>query len=53
VKGRATFENKDSALFPNQFVNIRLLVNTSRGYAHSHGRVQHNGQAAFVYVSIR
>jgi len=26
VKLRAQFDNKDGALFPNQFVNIRLLV---------------------------
>jgi multidrug efflux system membrane fusion protein len=26
VKLRANFENKDSALFPNQFVNVELLV---------------------------
>ncbi len=28
VKLRAQFDNLDSALFPNQFVNISLLVNT-------------------------
>ena len=28
VKLRAVFDNKDDALFPNQFVNIRLLVDT-------------------------
>jgi multidrug efflux system membrane fusion protein len=28
VKLRALFDNSDSALFPNQFVNVRLLVNT-------------------------
>jgi len=28
VKLRAVFENKDEALFPNQFVNVRLLVDT-------------------------
>src|SRR5258708_28148565 len=28
VKLRATFDNKDEALFPNQFVNVRLLVDT-------------------------
>jgi multidrug efflux system membrane fusion protein len=28
VKARAQFANKDSSLFPNQFVNMRLLVNT-------------------------
>ena len=26
VKLKATFDNKDSALFPNQFVNVRLLA---------------------------
>jgi multidrug efflux system membrane fusion protein len=30
VKLRAMFDNKDEALFPNQFVNIRLLVDTVR-----------------------
>jgi multidrug efflux system membrane fusion protein len=28
VKLRALFDNSDNALFPNQFVNVRLLVNT-------------------------
>ena len=28
VKLRAIFDNKDEALFPNQFVNVRLLVDT-------------------------
>jgi multidrug efflux system membrane fusion protein len=28
VKLRAVFDNKDDTLFPNQFVNIRLLVDT-------------------------
>jgi multidrug efflux system membrane fusion protein len=28
VKLRGTFDNKDEALFPNQFVNVRLLVDT-------------------------
>ena len=31
VKGRALFDNKNDALFPNQFVNTRLLVNTLAG----------------------
>ena len=31
VKLRALFDNKDGALFPNQFVNTRLLVNTLNG----------------------
>jgi multidrug efflux system membrane fusion protein len=31
VRLRATFDNNDSALFPNQFVNARLLVQEKRG----------------------
>src|SRR5271170_7946516 len=30
VKLRAVFSNSDSALFPNQFVNVKLLVSTNR-----------------------
>jgi multidrug efflux system membrane fusion protein len=51
VKARASFANKDSSLFPNQFVNSRLLVNTLKGATLiPTAAVQHNGQAAFVYV---
>ena len=51
VKLRATFDNKNRALFPNQFVNTRLLVNTLDGVTLiPTGAVQHNGQVAFVYV---
>jgi RND family efflux transporter MFP subunit len=28
VKLKAVFDNKDGALFPNQFVNVRMLLNT-------------------------
>ncbi len=31
VKLKAIFDNKDNALFPNQFVNIHLLVEVDRG----------------------
>ena len=31
VKLKAEFDNKDQSLFPNQFVNIRLLVSTLTG----------------------
>jgi multidrug efflux system membrane fusion protein len=27
IKLKAVFDNKDNALFPNQFVNVRLLLN--------------------------
>jgi len=51
VKGRALFDNKNDALFPNQFVNTRLLVNTLRGVTLiPASAIQQNGQASFVYV---
>jgi multidrug efflux system membrane fusion protein len=51
VKARASFENKDSALFPNEFVNARLLVNTLQGATLiPTSAIQHNGAASFVYV---
>ncbi len=51
VKGRAIFDNKNYALFPNQFVNTRLLVNTLQGVTLiPSSAVQQNGQASFVYV---
>jgi multidrug efflux system membrane fusion protein len=51
VKLRAVFVNKDGALFPNQFVNTRLLVDTEDGVTLvPSGAIQHNGQVAFVYV---
>ena len=31
VRGKARFANDDGSLFPNQFVNLRLLVNTLAG----------------------
>ena len=51
VKLRAQFDNKGGALFPNQFVNTRLLVNTHNGVTLvPSGAVQHNGQVSFVYL---
>lgn len=51
VKARASFDNKDAALFPNEFVNVRLLVDTLRGTTLiPTSTIQHNGQAAFVYA---
>ncbi len=51
VKGRATYTNKDNSLFPNQFVNTRLLVNTLHNATLvPTSTIQHNGTAAFVYV---
>lgn len=51
VKARASFNNKDASLFPNEFVNIRLLVNTVGGATLiPSSAVQHNGKTAFVFV---
>jgi multidrug efflux system membrane fusion protein len=51
VKLRALFDNKKGALYPNQFVNTRLLVNTLMGATLvPSGAIQHNGQVTFVYV---
>jgi len=51
VKARASFANKDAELFPNEFVNVRLLVDTHRGVTLiPSSTLQHNGQTAFVYV---
>lgn len=51
VKLRAIFDNKDGALFPNQFVNTRLLVKTLKGVTLiPTAAIQHNGPTSFVYV---
>jgi multidrug efflux system membrane fusion protein len=51
VKARAVFDNKNDELFPNQFVNTRLLVNTLQGVTTiPASAIQQNGQASFVYV---
>jgi len=51
VKGRSLFANKNDPLFPNQFVNTRLLVNTLMGVTLiPSSAIQQNGQASFVYV---
>jgi multidrug efflux system membrane fusion protein len=51
VKIRASFANDDFALFPNQFVNTRLLVETLQDVTLIPSSViQQNGQTSFVYV---
>jgi multidrug efflux system membrane fusion protein len=51
VKMRAVFPNSKSELFPNQFVNTRLLVKTLTGMTViPTSAIQHNGEASFVYV---
>ena len=51
VKFRGEFPNGDFELYPNQFVNARLLVKTLRGVTLvPSAAVQQNGTSAFVYV---
>jgi len=51
VKLRATFANADGALFPNEFVNTRLLVNTLENQTIvPSSAIQHNGTQDFVYL---
>jgi multidrug efflux system membrane fusion protein len=51
VKLRAGFPNKDNALFPNEFVNTRLLVKTLHNQILiPSSAVQHNGDQSFVFV---
>jgi len=51
VKLRAVFENRKGELFPNQFVNTRLLVETLKGVTLiPTSTIQHNGQTSFVYL---
>ncbi len=48
---KAVFDNKDNALFPQQFVNIRLLVNTlTDQLVVPNVAVQNGQQGTFVYV---
>ena len=51
VKLRAVFPNEDNALFPNQFVNARLLVETQHDATLIPTMaIQRNAQGAFVYL---
>jgi multidrug efflux system membrane fusion protein len=51
VKLKAEFENKDGALFPNQFVNVRMHVDTIRdAVLIPANAVQRGSQGTFVYT---
>jgi len=48
---KAVFDNQDGALFPNQFVNSRLLLDTKRGVTIVPApAIQRGPQGSFVYV---
>jgi multidrug efflux system membrane fusion protein len=51
VRVRALFDNKAAALFPNQFVNARLLVETHTGVVLlSSAAIQRTSSSQFVYL---
>lgn len=51
IKLKAQFDNADEQLFPNQFVNVRLLVDTVRGATVvPSAAVQRGAKGTYVYV---
>jgi len=51
VKLKASFANSDGSLFPNQFVNARILVDSLRGAVLvPNEAIQRGAQGPFVYV---
>src|SRR5579871_1656735 len=51
LKLRATFENSKGALYPNQFVNVKLLVQEKHGVTLvPTAAVQRNNQMTYVWV---
>jgi multidrug efflux system membrane fusion protein len=51
VKLRANFENRDGALFPNQFVNAKMLVEDKGGVTLiPTAAVQRNSQKTYVFL---
>ena len=51
VKLKAEFKNEDDALFPNQFVNVRMKVRTLKDVLTiPAGAIQQGNRGAFVYV---
>ncbi len=51
LKLKAIFDNSDNALFPSQFVNVKLLVDTQHNATLIPTQaIQRNAQGAFVYA---
>src|SRR6266699_873420 len=51
IKLKAQFPNEDASLFPNQFVNVRMLLDTRRDATLvPNAAVVRGGQGTFVYV---
>src|SRR5207247_3740149 len=50
-KLKSIFDNKNNALYPNQFVNVRLLIDVLKGAVVVPGAtIQRGSQGTFVYV---
>jgi multidrug efflux system membrane fusion protein len=50
-KLKAVFDNKNNALFPNQFVNVRLLIDTLKDAVVIPGAaIQRGAQGTYVYI---
>lgn len=51
LKFKARFENQDEVLFPNQFVNVRLLADTLKDVVLApSAAIQFGTEGSFVYV---
>ena len=51
VRLRANFDNRDGMLFPNQFVNVKLLIETRRGVVLApNAAIQLAPTGSYVYV---
>jgi membrane fusion protein, multidrug efflux system len=51
VRARAIFQNRDYKLFPNEFVNTKLLVRTLMGVnIIPNAAIQRNNDVSFVYI---
>ncbi len=51
VKAKAVFENRDGALFPNQFVNVRLILEQRpNSLVVPAAAIQNGANGSFVYV---
>ena len=51
VRLKAVFPNEDGALFPNQFVNARILIDTLRNVTLvPNAAIQRSPQSTFVYT---
>ena len=50
LKLKAEFDNTDATLFPNQFVNVHLLIDTKQNALYvPNAAIQHGSQGSFVY----